>query len=105
MVCLSTEQGSHTSVVAATAPDDDMNGQYLQPYWLPPRYTTTIGQTVDGIVTPSLPPPPFPVLEMFGPFVGCQPATPRLPADAAAAGQAMWAASEEILTEWAKKQE
>jgi hypothetical protein len=41
-------------------------------------------------------------MEMFGPFGGCQPPTPRWPADAAAAGQAVWTASKEILAEGAK---
>lgn len=84
MLFLSTKQGSHTSVVAATT--TDRHETYLQPYWLP-KFMTGVA---------------FPVFELMGPFVGSRYTEPRLPPNADAAGKAMWAACHQITEEWMK---
>lgn len=84
MIFLTTEQGSHTSVVAATT--RARHETYLQPYWLPNFMTVA-----------------FPVLELMGPFVGSRYTQPRLPPNPDAAGKALWAACQQITQEWTKK--
>jgi hypothetical protein len=102
MVCLNTEQGSHTSVMAATT--TNVHDTYLQPYWMPERYHQDVAVAVGPNHHDTRPPPPpFPIFEMMGPFVGSLATTPRLPPNAAAAGTALWSASEEIIAEWMKK--
>jgi hypothetical protein len=88
-VALTPEQGSFTSIVAATT--RDVHQTYLQPYWMP-------NYVKDSVV-------PFPVLECHGPYVGSRPTTPRLPPNADAAGTAMWSASEQLTTERMKKRD
>lgn len=84
LLFLTTEEGCATSVAAAVGQDFDEFDYYLQPYWMPLRSKYT---------------PPFPVLEMMGPFIGYRVTQPRLPCSNAgirAACDALWKVSEEL---------
>ncbi|CAJ1947707.1 unnamed protein product [Cylindrotheca closterium] len=74
LLYLTPEQGCQTSVAAAVLDwnDDSEQTLYLQPYRLPPQRTSTTKKEAR---------PPFPMLEMLGPYVGYRLTTPRLPRD------------------------
>jgi NAD(P)-dependent dehydrogenase (short-subunit alcohol dehydrogenase family) len=77
---LTPSQASVHVVAAAVTPD--LTATYLQPYWL---YDYSK--------------PPFPALEMLGPYVGYVATTPRLPSDGGLdAALSLWKVSEELTS-------
>lgn len=77
---LTPSQASVPVVAAAVTPD--LTATYLQPYWL---YDYSK--------------PPFPALEMLGPYVGYVATTPRLPSDGGLeAALSLWKVSEELTS-------
>lgn len=77
---LTPQQASVPVVAAAVHKSWNETTTYLQPYWLP-----------------SYEKPPFPAMEMLGPYIGYAATTPRLPSDGGQqAGQALWKVSMEL---------